>query len=326
MPGNTPIARVTSTTAITSTTGNSSVNQDWTFGGTWPYRPRWFNSADGRMHYVDEGPRNGRPIVMVHGNPTWGYLYRRFIAAVTQAGYRAIALDHLGFGRSDKPDKPQLYQIPHHGDRCEALLESLDLKDATIVVQDWGGPIGLTWAARHPERVHSLVVLNTFAHRPPGKVPIPLPLRLFRTPIIGEVMVKGLNAFVKLFLFKAGLVYPERLGDREKAAYLAPHPTWSSRTSMLVFPREIPAGSKGRVSDFVAGIHDPLVKAFSHKPVFIAWPMQDVAFTPDFLDNLWLQDFPNAEVMRIHDAGHYIQEDAHEKVIPKLLDFLARNT
>lgn len=298
--------------------------RDWTFNGTWPYEPRWFDSADGRMHYVDEGPRNGRPVVMVHGNPTWGYLYRRFIQAVTQAGYRAIALDHLGFGRSDKPNNPRLYQISHHSDRCEALLESLNLQDATIIVQDWGGPIGLAWAARHPERVRSLVVLNTFVHRPPGKVPLPLPLRLFRTPIVGEVMVKGFHAFVRLFLFKDGLVYPDRLGNREKAAYLAPHPNWSSRTAILVFPREIPAGPTGRVSDFVAVIHDQLVKAFSHKPVFIAWPMKDVAFGPEILDNLWLPDFPKAEVMRIEHAGHYIQEDAHAKVIPRLLEFLKK--
>ena len=304
--------------------GTNVDNQDWTFGGTWPYQPHWFDSADGRMHYVDEGPRDGRPIVMVHGNPTWGYLYRRFIEAVTQAGYRAIVLDHLGFGRSEKPDEPRLYRIPNHCDRCEALLESLDLQDATIIVQDWGGPIGLTWAARHPGQVRSLVVLNTFAHRPPGKVPLPLPLKLFRTPMIGEVMVKGLHAFVKLFLFKDGLVYPNRLGVKEKQAYLAPHPNWSSRTAILVFPREIPAGPSGRVSDFIAGVHDQLVAAFVHKPIFIAWPMQDPAFGPEILNDLWLKDFPNAEVMRIEDAGHYIQEDAYEKVIPHLLKFLEK--
>lgn len=299
-------------------------DQDWTFGGTWPYQPQWFHHQDGRMHYVDEGPRDARPIVMIHGNPTWAYLYRYFIAAITQAGYRAIAIDHLGFGRSDKPDNPNLYRIPHHADRCEALLESLDLNDATIIVQDWGGPIGLTWAARHPERVRSLVILNTFAHRPLGKVALPLPLHLFRTPIVGELMVKGFHAFVRIFLFKGGVVYPERLGNREKAAYLAPHPTWSSRTSVLVFPREIPSGPSGPVSDFVAGIHDKLIAGFAHKPVFIAWPMKDVAFGPEILDDLWLADFPNADVMRIEDAGHYIQEDAREKVIPKLLKFLLK--
>lgn len=302
----------------------TEAGRDWTFGGTWPYAPRWFASVDGRMHYVDEGPRDGRPIVMVHGNPTWGYLYRRFIDAVVEAGYRAVVLDHLGFGRSDKPDDASLYGIPRHADRCEALLESLNLQDATIVVQDWGGPIGLAWAARHPERVRSLVVLNTFAHRPPAKVSLPLPLRLFRTPGVGELMVKGMHAFVKVFLFKAGLVHPHRLGETERAAYLAPHPTWSSRTSILEFPREIPAGPEGRVGDFLAGVNEQLVPVFADRPVFIAWPMRDIAFTPDMLDALWLRDFPGADVIRIEDAGHYIQEDAHEQVIPPMLEFLRR--
>lgn len=300
----------------------ASNGQDWTFGGRWPYEPNWFDSNDGRMHYVDEGPRDARPVVMVHGNPTWGYLYRRFIAAVTDAGYRAVVLDHLGFGRSDKPDSPELYRIPRHGDRCEALLESLDLNDATVVVQDWGGPIGLTWAARHSDRVRSLAILNTFCHRPKEKVALPLPLRLFRAPGVGEVMVKGLHAFVRVFLFRAGLSHPERLTADDKAAYLAPHGSWSSRTPVLVFPREIPAGPEGPVSEFLAEVHDELVPGFQGKPVLVAWPMKDVAFTPDMLDDFWLADFPDAEVVRVDDAGHYIQEDAHEIVIPKLLEFL----
>ena len=295
---------------------------DWTFGGNWPYQPKWFHSKDGVMHYVDEGPREARPIVMVHGNPTWGYLYRRFIAAVTEAGYRAIVMDHLGFGRSEKPDNPTLYHIEQHGDRCEALLESLDIQDATILVQDWGGPIGLTWAARHPERVRSLAILNTFCHRPKDTVALPIPLKMFRTPGIGELMVKGLHAFVKVFLFKAGLVHPERLSAQDKAAYLAPHPNWGSRTPVLVFPREIPEGPEGRVSNFTASINAELVANFKNKPVLIAWPMKDIAFTPDMLNDFWLSDFPDAEVLRIAEAGHYVQEDAHEILIPALLEFL----
>lgn len=297
---------------------------DWTFGGSWPYKPKWYDSKDGRMHYVDEGPRDGRPIVMVHGNPTWGYLYRHFIKAVTAQGYRAIVLDHLGFGRSDKPDDASLYEIQKHGDRCEALLESLDLQDATVLVQDWGGPIGLTWAARHPERVRSLAILNTFCHRPKGKVALPVPLKMFRTGGIGEFMVKGLHAFVKVFLFKAGLVHPERLTRQDKAAYLAPHPTWSSRTSVLVFPREIPDGPQGRVSEFTASINQQLVPNFKDKPVFIAWPMKDIAFTPDMLEGFWLADFPHADVLRIENAGHYIQEDAHEQIMPEFMRFLGK--
>ena len=297
---------------------------DWTFDGAWPYAPRWFETAEGRIHYIDEGPRDGIPIVMVHGNPTWSYVYRRFIKAVTGWGFRAIAMDHLGFGRSDKPDRTSAYSVPAHADRCEALLESLDLHNAVIVVQDWGGPIGLTWAAHHPERVYGLFVLNTFFQRPVSKVTLPAILRAFRTPILGEILVKGAHAFVKGFLFQAGLYDRTRLSSTDKAAYLAPHPTWSSRTGILAFPRQIPSGPEGLISDFVASEGAKLAKAFAAKPVKIVWPMNDVAFSPAALDNMWLKSFPDADVSRVEKAGHFIQEDAPETVISELMDFIGR--
>lgn len=106
-----------------------------------------------------------------------------------------------------------------------------------------------------------------------------------------------------------------------RAAYLAPHPTYGSRTAVLVFPREIPSGPEGRVSDFLDEVHQGLM-VFKERPVFIAWAMKDIAFTKRILEQLWLPDFPNARVLRIPDAGHYLQEDAHEKIVPALLEFL----
>src|SRR5262249_2580604 len=155
------------------------------------------------------------------------------VPRLVQAGCRVIVPDHLGFGRSDKPPDPELYRIPRHVARLDALLESLDLQRATVVPQDWGGPIGLSWAVAHPERVARLAILNPYAHRPRGKVPLPLSLRLFRTPVVGEVMVKGLHLFVRGFLFRVGVVRRERLTSEVKRAYFAPHPTWSSRTGVL---------------------------------------------------------------------------------------------
>jgi len=294
---------------------------DWTFGGTWPYEPKWFDSPDGRLHYVDEGPRDGKPVVMVHGNPTWGYLYRNFIPPLVAAGYRCIVPDHLGFGRSDKPDEAELYQVPRHAERLDALLESLDLHDATLVSQDWGGALGFYWATRHPDRIAALCILNTAAHRPPGKVKLPLPIRLFRTPGIGEVMVKGAHMFVRGFLFNAGIMHKDRITKDMRAAYTAPHPTYSSRTSILVFPREIPADSTGRVAEFLGEVEVGL-QQLKAKPTMIAWAMKDIAFRPEYLEKLWLRDFPNADVLRLPDAGHYLQEDAHERIVPKLLTHL----
>ena len=125
---------------------------DWTFDGTWPHAPSWFDTADGRMHYVDVGPRDGRPIVLVHGNPTWGYVFRRFVGPLVAAGHRVVIPDHLGFGRSDTAGPASVYTIERHAHRFAALLDALALTDVTLVPHDWGGPIALSWAAAHPER------------------------------------------------------------------------------------------------------------------------------------------------------------------------------
>ncbi len=296
-------------------------NIDWSFGGTWPYTPKWFDSADGRLHYVDEGPREGRPVVLVHGNPTWGYLYRNFIDPLVEAGHRVIVPDHLGFGRSDKPTDRALYRIPQHADRLEALLESLDLSNVTVVPQDWGGPIGLAWAGRHPERIQGLFILNTFAHKPRTDYKPPLALRLFRTPGIGEILVKGMHVFVRGFLFGQGIVKHDRLTKNVRQAYLTPHPNWSSRTGILVFPREIPATPTAPLSPFLADVEAGLLQ-LRDRAVFIVWAMKDPAFRPEFVELLWKNTFPDAEVLRLPNAGHYLQEDAHEEIVPVLLDFL----
>jgi haloalkane dehalogenase len=167
-----------------------------------------------------------------------------------------------------------------------------------------------------------LFVLNTFFQRPVSEVPLPAILKAFRAPVIGEFLVKGGHAFVKGFLFQAGLNDPASLTETDKAAYLAPHPTWSSRSGVLAFPRQIPSGPKGLVSDFVAAEGAKLEVAFANKPVKIVWPMKDVAFSVETLDGMWLKAFPHAQVTRVEDAGHFIQEDAPEIVIPELMDFI----
>ena len=305
---------------------------DWTFDGTWPFEPKWFDTPDGRMHYVDEGPRDGRPVVMVHGNPTWGYLYRNFIPPLVEAGYRAIVPDHLGFGRSEKPRDAELYRVPRHARRLDALLESLDLRRAVLVPQDWGGPTGLYWATRHPERIDGLFILNTWAHGfkqerlPPGetKIKLPLPLRLFRTPVVGEVLVKGLDGFKRGFLFGQGIQHHDRLTPTVKRAYRDVHQGWSDRTSILVFPREIPVTGGGPVSAMTTEIEELMKRDLRSKPVHIIWAMKDPAFLPDFLDTLWLDTFPNATVTKLDDAGHYLQEDAFERIVPELVGFVGR--
>lgn len=297
--------------------------QDWTFGGAWPFEPRWFDSGEGRMHYVDEGPRDGRPVLMFHGNPTWSFLYRNFIPPLADAGYRAIAFDHLGFGRSDKPDDSSRYTIARHCLRAEALIASLGIRDVTVVSQDWGGPIGLNWATKHAEDVRSLYILDTVAHRPRGRLPIPFLLHLFRTPLIGELLVKGFDLFKTVYLFRLGVVHKERLTGEVKRAYQQPHPSWSTRTPVLALPRQIPARPTGPMADFFGELEEGLKREFRSKPVDIAWAMDDLAFSPKILE-MWIETFPDAGVLRLDGAGHYLQEDAHERIVPALLEHLGR--
>jgi haloalkane dehalogenase len=297
-------------------------SREWTFGGTWPYEPRWLFTDGIRLHYVDEGPREGEPVLLLHGNPTWAYLYRRFIGPLGDAGYRAIAYDQMGFGRSDKPERAKEYSVARHARHFGALVDELALDAVTLVLQDWGGPIGLAWAVDHPERVKRLVVLNTFTGSiPPGFERVPFVFKLLRAPGTGELLVKGAHVFVRLILFKGGLVHRERLGEQEKAAYLAPHPSWPSRTGILAYPRLIPWDERNPTRPLGRRIDEGLDR-LRDKPALVLWPLRDPAFGKGL--GVWRERLPHAEVHELSDAGHDVQEDAHEQIVPLLVDFLGR--
>lgn len=276
------------------------------------------------MHYIDEGPWDGPAVVLVHGNPTWGYLYRNFIPPLVAAGYRVIVPDLLGAGRSDKPDRPEVYKIRRHAERLEQLLESLDLRDTTLVPHDWGMH-SLYWAIRHPERLRGLFILNTMAHRRREEIKLPLAIRLFRSRATGPLLVKRLDLVRRFFLFNFGIAHRERVTPEMKRAYLAPNPAPASRTGVLVFLQEIPTRPSDPISHFWGELEDGLERHFRDKPVGIAWGMKDQAFTPEVLEKLWLGTFPDAVVTRVPDAGHFVQEDAHEQVVPALLAHLQRS-
>ncbi len=298
---------------------------DWTFGGTWPYEPRWFTSSDGvRLHYVDEGRRDSQPVVLLHGNPTWGYLYRNFISALVGAGFRAIAHDEMGFGRSDKPEAVAEYTVQRHAQHFRELVDELGLQGVTLVLQDWGGPIGLAWAVENADRVRRLVLLNTFSGLSiPDYLEPPAFFRLLRSPRTGPLLIQRLNLFTKVILFRGGVVHRDRLGERERAAYLAPHPTPDSRAGVLAYPRLIPWDDGNPTIPLGRHVEDNLAKLVQ-KPVLICWPTKDRGFRAKTLA-FWRGRFPGAEVHEL-EAGHYIQEDAHERVTPVLVDWLGRTS
>jgi pimeloyl-ACP methyl ester carboxylesterase len=179
---------------LTVETDKEDASLDWTFGGSWSYAPRFFEHENGRLHYVDEG--TGEPVVMLHGNPTWGYVYRNFIAPLS-ANRRSVVPDHMGFGRSDKPLDEGRYRLTRHVENLTTLLLALDLRDTTLVMQDWGGPIGFGFATEHPERIKRLVILNIWVFLYPEDTKLHGLLELFRQHHVGEAMVQSLNLFVE---------------------------------------------------------------------------------------------------------------------------------
>ncbi len=271
-----------------------------------------------KMHYLDEG--KGAPVVMVHGNPSWSFYYRNLALALRDTN-RVIAPDHIGCGLSEKPgDDRYDYTLKSRVDDLEFLLDSLGVKEKiTLVVHDWGGMIGLTCAARHPERISRLVILNTGAFLlPPGKS-FPAALRLCRTPL-GALLIRGFNAFAR---GAAWVGCKRRRMSRElRRAYAAPYNSWANRIATLRFVEDIPLAPGDKACAVALETQEKL-GSLSSLPMLICWGLKDFVFDRHFLEE-WTRRFPGAEIHSFPDCGHYILEDAQKEVIPLIKNFLAR--
>jgi haloalkane dehalogenase len=301
------------------------VIKDETFGGAYPYAPRFSDAGGFAMHYVDEG--EGEPVLMLHGDPAWGYLWRKFIPALSRKR-RVIVPDHMGMGKSDAPAEPYPYLLRHHIANLEALVLSLGLSDITLVVHDWGGPVGLGFAVRHPEMIKRLVITNTWAFaRWPGlsrrssaepEAPFPKLIEMIRSPR-GEQFVLEKNGYAARAI--AGTVnYPEKLTPDVMTAYLAPFPTPESRRALLCWSRDITVAEGDPSWEDMKRIEDKL-PLFSSTPVLIVWGMLDPVLPPSVLE-MWKRVYPRAQVLEIPDASHFLQEDAPDAVLAAIEDFL----
>jgi haloalkane dehalogenase len=269
------------------------------------------------MHYLDEGG-DAPPVLMLHGNPSWSFYYRNLVQALSGT-HRCIVPDHIGMGLSDKPDdEAYAYTLAQRIDDLEALINSLKLSQpVTLVVHDWGGMIGFGWAARHPEQVSRLVILNTAAFPLPKDKTFPGPLKLTRTPL-GALLVRGFNAFS----WGATQVGCKRnkMNPRISRAYRAPYNSWKNRIATLRFVQDIPLEPKdagfGLIQEIAASLH-----RFNTLPAFIAWGAKDFVFDEPFLRQ-WREYLPQARVHVMADAGHYVLEDAAEEIIPMISSFI----
>ncbi len=268
-----------------------------------------------RMHYLDEG--TGDPLLFVHGNPTWSFYWRKLVADLSR-DHRCIAVDHVGCGLSDKPGRAYPYRLRDHIENLSHLVDALDLHDLTLVVHDWGGAIGLGAALKHLDRVKRLVVFNTAAFM----APVPAEIRVCRWPVLGEVVIQGLNGFLRTGFWRATRDRRRFRGDVARG-YLAPYDSWSHRYAHLAFIRDIPIEPDHPTRAVIDEL-DRRLDELAHLPVTFIWGAHDFVFTPAFLQR-FVERFPDPEVHLLDDAAHFVVEDAHERIVPIVRSFLERH-
>jgi haloalkane dehalogenase len=274
----------------------------------WPYEPRYAVQDGLRMHFVDEG--SGDPLLLLHGEPTWGFLYRKLIPALTDVG-RVVVPDLFGFGRSDKPLRQEDYSYDGHYRSIERFVDGLDLRGLTLVVHDWGGPIGLRLAVEHPERVERLVILNTGVGA--GRAPSPEWLR-FR-----EIVRAVGTDFTASRLVQVACV--SRLGDDVVRAYDAPFPSGEAKAGALAFPELVPTELDHPSAAAMLRVRDALAEW--EKPALVLFSDSDRVFSPADAERL-AAHVPGALPAEIvSGAGHFLQEDKGEEIAARIVRFLA---
>lgn len=280
----------------------------------YPFHSNYLDVGGVRMHYLDEGPPDAPTIVMLHGNPTWSLYFRSLVFGLRDR-YRLIVPDHIGCGLSDKPPGYD-YTLATHIDNVERLVDHLALEAVTLALHDWGGAIGMGWASRQPGRAQRFVIFNTaaFFFRP-----TPLRIRICRAPLIGPLLVQGFNGFARAAL-RMAVVDRGRMTPELRRAYLAPYDNWVNRVAILRFVRDIPDRTGAASHPVLASIEASLPD-FADRPMVIFWGARDFCFNDKVLAG-WIRRFPNARFHRFEDAGHYVIEDAHERILPLLRDFL----
>ena len=288
----------------------------------YPFTPKQFQPRPGlSMSYLDEGPRDGEVVVMLHGNPSWSYYWRTLVSGLSDK-YRCIVPDHIGMGFSDKPDDADYdYTLQSRVDDVEALLKHLGITGpVTLAVHDWGGMIGFGWALSHAAQVKRLVVTNTAAFPLPQAKPMPWQIALGRDWKFGALIIRAFNAF------SSGASYlgvERRMPADVRRAYVSPYNNWKNRISTVRFMQDIPLGPQDKAWPLLeeAGRRLP---EFADRPAFLGWGLKDFVFDKHFLAG-FRAALPQAEVHAYEDAGHYVLEDKHELLVPLIRDFLQRN-
>ena len=289
----------------------SSLQPEWVDRGAYPFESRYMNTQHGRLHYVDEG--RGPVLLMLHGNPTWSFEFRHLIRGLRDE-FRCVAVDHLGFGLSDKPYEVE-YTPALHAANVAALARALDLRDITLVVHDWGGPIGLSYAVGQPANVRAVVMSNTWCW-PVGTLDFYYQgFSRFMGGPIGRYLIRNHNFFVDVVLPKA-VANKAALTPEAMFHYRSPFAIPEDRKASWCFPRQIVAAAP-----WIGQIWDKR-ELFRDLPFLVLWGERDIAFRAREL-GVWERTLRNCRVERFANVGHSIAEEKPDAAIASIRRFFA---
>lgn len=286
-----------------------------TISALYPFKGKSHKLSSGfDIHYLDEGKDVGVPTIFLHGNPTWSFFYRRLILSLREHG-RCIAPDHIGCGFSEKPSFPDFpYDLKSHGDNLFELLDHLKIKKVRLVVHDWGGAIGLSAFRNHTDRIEKIVIMNTAAFVSRN---VPKRILLCRLPIIGSILVRGLNGFAGPATFMA---VRNPMSNEIKNGFLHPYNNWANRVAVWRFVKDIPYEPNHPTSSLLKETENSL-QNYKNTPILACWGMKDFCFHGGFLKS-WQQKLPHIIAHKFEESGHYLLEDNFEGCRSKIEPFL----
>ena len=285
----------------------------------YPFTGTYRHVNGNQMHALDEG--SGDTVIMLHGNPTWSFYFRNLVLGLRDT-HRVLVPDHIGCGLSAKPDeKSYEYTLRRRVDDLAALVEQAGVRGPiTLLMHDWGGMIGMAYAARFPERIGRLVLLNTAAFHLPKAKKLPRTLWLCRKTPLGDFFIRDTGLFTSV-LARWAVCRP--MAQKVREAYLLPYRAAQDRTGLLRFVQDIPLEPGDTSYDLVSEVQAKLPD-FRQTPTLILWGDRDFVFDHHFLAE-WRKFLPSAEVHRFPDAGHYVLEDAGAEILPLIQDFFRRH-
>lgn len=291
----------------------------------YPFESQFANVNGWRMHYIDEGPRDAPPVLMLHGNPTWGYLWRDVIPPVLAAGYRVIVPDQVGFGLSEHPHAASAHSLDNHAANLVALIDQLDLDGIFFVCHDWGGPTGLSALLTRPERAVAVAVMSTWAWREPSaefhrRI---MPWLTLHAPLVGPFLSGRQAAFPGRSTYLS-VVDRERIKEDALEAYVSVLPDVDDRRLTWQWPRSIPIDPATDIAGERFEWLEAGVRAL-RLPATVIWGREEVVFAADAFAPVWHEIWPHAEGTHLVTGNHFLQEDSGAEIGDILVEFAGRH-